>query len=254
VISALQLAAISLGIMALIFVPLERAFPARAQSIWRPRLHVDACFFLGQYLFFAALSVAVVDAAQRLLWSQLPLSPRVWMAAQAPVVQLVLAVALGDLLVYWLHRAFHHFDFLWRFHAVHHSAEHLDWIAAFREHPVDGMVTQLVINLPAIVLGVRPDLLAVAAVFRGTWATFVHSNVRLPLGPLRILFGAPELHHWHHARVRTVHNFANLAPWLDLLFGTYHRPTGEERYPLGVEEPWPRSYLGQLIRPLLPRR
>jgi sterol desaturase/sphingolipid hydroxylase (fatty acid hydroxylase superfamily) len=252
VIAALQLAGLSLAIMALVFVPLERAFPARAQQpLWRPRLHIDACFFFGQYLFFAAVSVAVVDAVQGLTWSHLPR----WLTAQPALVQVVLAVALGDLLVYWLHRACHRFDFLWRFHAVHHSAEQLDWLAAFREHPADGLVTQLTINLPAILLGVSPELLAVAAVFRGTWAIFVHSNVRVPLGPLRILFGAPELHHWHHARVRrTAHNFANLAPWIDLLFGTYHRPKGEERYPLGVDEPFPKGYLGQLLGPLLPRR
>src|SRR6185503_15594219 len=76
------------------------------------------------------------------------------------------------------------------------------------------------------------------------------SNVSLPLGPLRVLFGAPDLHHFHHARVeRTAHNFANLAPWLDLVFGTYHRPTEPETYPLGLSDPWPKGYLGQLVRP-----
>ena len=86
-------------------------------------------------------------------------------------------------------------------------------------------------------------------------AIFVHSNVRLPLGPFRWIFGAPELHHWHHARVpRTVHNFANLAPWLDLLFGTHHVPEGPEEYALGLDEPWPQGYLAQLIRPFAIRR
>lgn len=86
--------------------------------------------------------------------------------------------------------------------------------------------------------------------FRGAWSILIHSNVRLPLGPLRVLVGAPELHHFHHARVsRTAHNFANLAPWLDLAFGTYHLPTGARTYPLGLSEPWPKSYLAQLLRP-----
>jgi sterol desaturase/sphingolipid hydroxylase (fatty acid hydroxylase superfamily) len=89
-------------------------------------------------------------------------------------------------------------------------------------------------------------------VFRALWAIFIHSNVRLPLGPLRLLLGAPELHHWHHARVATTrHNFANLAPYLDVLFGTYHRPRGPEDYPLGLPTPWPRRYLAQLARPFL---
>ena len=45
---------------------------------------------------------------------------------------------LGDLLIYWGHRLQHHSALLWRFHAVHHSAEHLDWLAAHREHPPAG--------------------------------------------------------------------------------------------------------------------
>jgi sterol desaturase/sphingolipid hydroxylase (fatty acid hydroxylase superfamily) len=163
-------------------------------------------------------------------------------------------IVLGDLLVYWFHRACHAFDFLWRFHAVHHSAEHLDWLAAHREHPLDGIVTQFCANLPGIALGFPIHILAGFIAFRGMWAIFIHSNVRLPLGPLRVLFGASELHHWHHARVpQTQHNFANLAPWLDVLFGTYHCPEGEETYALGLSEPWPKGYVAQLLHPLVER-
>jgi sterol desaturase/sphingolipid hydroxylase (fatty acid hydroxylase superfamily) len=141
---------------------------------------------------------------------------------------------------------------LWRFHAVHHSAEHLDWMAAHREHPLDGIVTQILLNLPGIVLGLSFEALGAVVVIRGFWAVFIHSNVRLPVGPLRYVLGAPEVHHWHHLRTeRTVHNFANLAPYLDLLFGTYHCPTGPETFPLGIPEPWPRRYLAQLVRPFL---
>ena len=242
-------AGLSLIILAAMFMPLERAFPARVgQPILRPAVWVDVCFFLGQYWLFASFAVALMDGVQ---WGILP--EITWMAARSPLLQLVVAVVLGDLVVYWLHRAFHQFSWLWRFHAVHHSATELDWMAAFREHPVDGMVTQLVINLPAMLLGVRTELLAYAFVFRGAWAIFVHCNVRVPLGPLRVLFGAPELHRWHHARVqRTAHNFANLAPYLDRLFGTYHCPPGDD-YALGLVDPGPRSYLGLLLRPLLPR-
>ena len=86
------------------------------------------------------------------------------------------------------------------------------------------------------------------------WAIFIHSNVRLPLGPLRVLLGAPELHHWHHLRRAHAQNFANLAPWTDLLFGTYHRPRGPEDWPLGSDPPLPSSYLGMLAGPVWPPR
>ena len=82
--------------------------------------------------------------------------------------------------------------------------------------------------------------------FRGLWALFIHSNVRVSLGPLRMLVGSPELHHWHHARDRFHGNYANLSPLMDLLFGTYRCPP-EEPEALGLAEPFPRGYLAQLL-------
>ena len=250
--SPLIVALINLVVLAAIFVPLERVFPARpGQSILRPALALDGCFFFGQYLLTSAASLAALGLVSGALRDH-----GAWLrvAAHLPSwLQVALAVVLGDFVVYWFHRACHRFDVLWRFHAVHHSSEHLDWLAAHREHPLDGITTQLCMNLPAMLLGVHMELLAGVAVFRGMWAIFVHSNVRVPLGPLRLLFGAPELHHWHHARhapgQSTTHNYANLAPYLDVLFGTHHRPEGEERYPLGLDEPWKPSWLHMMLRP-----
>jgi sterol desaturase/sphingolipid hydroxylase (fatty acid hydroxylase superfamily) len=249
--TALVAALASLGLLAIAFVPLERVFPRRrGQRLLRPALAVDACFFFGQYLVWNGVSFALLALVQR----HLTLPWQSWMLARPFWLQATLAVVLGDLVVYWFHRACHSFDVLWQFHAVHHSAEHLDWLAAHREHPLDGIGTQLAANLPAFALGFPVAALAGLAAFRGLWAIFVHSNVRLPLGPLRVLFGAPELHHFHHARVgRTRHNFANVAPWIDLLFGTHHLPSlsGEETYALGLDGPWPKSYVAQLLWPFV---
>jgi sterol desaturase/sphingolipid hydroxylase (fatty acid hydroxylase superfamily) len=62
-------------------------------------------------------------------------------------------IVLIDFLIYWAHRLQHAVLLLWRFHSIHHSAEHLDWLAAHREHPLDTVYTMGVINLPAFVLG-----------------------------------------------------------------------------------------------------
>jgi sterol desaturase/sphingolipid hydroxylase (fatty acid hydroxylase superfamily) len=244
--------ALSFGVLAVAFWPLERAFPARAgQRLLRPAWGVDLAFFLGQYLLWGPLVVLSLQALQDLLRPSALAGLRAAVSHQPMWLQVVEAVVLCDLCVYGWHRACHQVEWLWRFHAVHHSAEHLDWLAAHREHPLDGLTTQLACNLPAFVLGIPLGPLAMVAAFRGMWGAFIHSNVRLPLGPLGFLFGAPELHHWHHARVeQTRHNFANLAPYMDWIFGTYHRPVGEERWALGLSEPFPRGYLGQLVSPL----
>jgi len=136
---------------------------------------------------------------------------------------------------------------------VHHSAEHLDWLAAHREHPLDSVYTIGLINLPAVILGFPLYTIAGVIAFRGIWAIYIHSNVRLSIGPLRMLIGAPELHHWHHDLERDAGNYANLSPIMDLIFGTYVCPDREpEKF--GIKEAFPKNYVGQLLVPLLPKR
>jgi sterol desaturase/sphingolipid hydroxylase (fatty acid hydroxylase superfamily) len=243
--------ALTFACLWIVYGALERAFPARAVRGFRePDFLTDAWFFLGQYLVWSTIAVAVLSQVQGVAGVVVPHTLQSEVRGAPPWVVATIAVVLGDLFVYWFHRACHRFDVLWRFHAVHHSSERLDWLAAHREHPVDGVLTQLAQNLPAMLLGVPFEILAVLIAFRGAWSILIHSNVQLPLGPLRFLFGAPELHHFHHARVeRTTKNFGNLAPWLDIVFGTYHLPKAGETYPLGLCEAWPKSYLALLARP-----
>ncbi len=161
------------------------------------------------------------------------------------LVQIAIAVILADFCAYWGHRAQHRIPLLWRFHAVHHTSTEVNWLAAYREHPLDGLYTQALVNLPAILLGVDFGAWLGVVVFRGAWAIFVHSNVHVPLGPLKWLFGAPEFHRAHHA-VDARGHYANLAPWLDVLFGT-HGPAGEPTR-FGVEGVPPRTWWGLVSR------
>lgn len=239
----------SFAALALVFGLLERAFPARPeQPILRRAFGTDLAYFLGQYLLWSALALRVLQVLQRNIAALTPGGLRAAVAAQPLWLQALAVLVLSDLTIYWGHRLQHRVPLLWRFHAVHHSAEHLDWLAAHREHPLDGLYTQTLVNLPALVLGVPISVLAGLAAFRGAWAIFIHSNVRLPLGPLRLLLGAPELHHWHHSRDRFQGNYANLSPLMDLLFGTYYCPTNAPAA-LGLSTPFPRTYLGQLLQP-----
>lgn len=248
----------SFGLLLVVFTPLERLFPARRQPAFsRPEWRTDAAFFFGQYLVWSGLAVSLLAAVEtgiRTLRLDIPGSSS-WTSGAPAWLTCVGAVVAGDLLVYAFHRACHRVPLLWRFHAVHHSSRKLDWLAAHREHPVDGILTQLCQNLPAFLLGIDFALLSALVVFRGAWAIFIHSNTRLPLGPLRFVLGAPELHHWHHARTEeTRHNFANLAPWIDALFGTYYCPPRDMGYALGLNEPWPSGYWRQLLAPFRPSR
>ncbi len=244
--------ALTLLVLLAVFGPLERLWPARRQAWVRPAIGTDVLFYLGQAFVFGPVSLVMLTQLDLATGHLVPNALRAAARAQAPWVQVLAIVVMADLSAYWFHRACHRFELLWRFHRVHHSAEHLDWVAAHREHPVDGLLTQLALNAPAIALGFSLQLVAPLMVFRGLWAIYIHSNARLPLGPLRLVLGAPELHHWHHAKhPRRVANFGNLAPWCDLLFGTFHLPARDEApFELGVPDEKRRGWMGYLLTPL----
>lgn len=237
--------------LVMIFVPLESARPMwPRQARLRAGLATDLAFFAGQHLVFGAAVAWVLSW----LFEQLPALDGVHaFVGDWPIWLLaVVVIVLGDLAMYWGHRLQHANALLWRFHAIHHTAEQLDFVAAHREHPLDTVYTQLLMNLPAVALGVSFEGLMGLVAFRGLWATFIHSNVDVPLGPLAYVFGSPRLHHLHHLRQRDIGNYANLAPYLDVLFGT-HRSEGPAE-DLGLDEPAPKTYLALLVWPFRSRR
>jgi sterol desaturase/sphingolipid hydroxylase (fatty acid hydroxylase superfamily) len=128
----------------------------------------------------------------------------------------------------------------------------MDWLAAHREHPLDSIYTIGLVNLPAFILGFPLDSILAIIAFRGIWAIYIHSNIRLPIGPLRYLIGAPELHHWHHDLDRRAGNYANISPLMDVLFGTYKCPDHEPEA-FGIKEESPTTYVGQMVEPMVPK-
>jgi len=246
-------ALLSFFFLFILFLPLEKVFPAKKnQKIFRPHWFLDLCFFLGQYLLWGVLLISIMAEFKAFLQGFVSIDILLTIADFPFYVQILLVLLMSDFLIYWGHRLQHANDFLWRFHKVHHSAEHLDWLAAHREHPLDTVYTVGLINLPAFMLGFPLEAIAGVIAFRGIWAIYIHSNVRLPIGPLKILIGAPELHHWHHDYDRRAGNYANISPIMDVLFGTYKCPD-EEPEKFGISEKVPKTYVGQLIEPLLPK-
>lgn len=249
-----QATGLSLLLLVLIFFPMEKVFPAKkGQKFFRPSWWVDLCFFLGQYLLWGALVLWVLSYFSFWLDDIVPQTFRKKVAAQPWWLQAIEVIVLSDFIIYWGHRLQHSVGFLWRFHKVHHSAEHLDWLAAHREHPLDTIYTVGLINLPAFIIGFPLETLAGFIAFRGVWAIYIHSNVRLPIGPLRMLIGAPELHHWHHDLDRKAGNYANISPLMDIIFGTYTCPK-KEPDAFGIRESFPKNYIGQMLHPVLPAK
>ena len=235
------------ALAALAFLPLEHIAAAHAQR--RRRFATDLAFATaGQVLvrvglvFAAGLVLARLDAigVDRPLLADIG-DRRVRFAAEVAV-----GLLLFELGGYAYHRLAHAVPVLWRLHEIHHSSETMDWLASFRQHPVEIVLITLAQNAPLVLLGVPLGAHAAVLVALKLATVFVHSNVRVPVGPLRFVIATPRFHHRHHQRDGAVANFSSFLPFLDLLFGSYSDQTTDS---FGVDRKLPESFVGLLLAP-----
>ena len=177
--------------------------------------------------------------------------------AGLPIWGQAIAYLLGaDLLMYGTHRAFHTMT-LWRYHAVHHAPEHLDWTSANRFHPVNVIFHSVLADSVLLLAGIAPETLALLAPFNVGMSALVHANLDWTFGPFRFVLASPVFHRWHHTDYRRGgnRNFAPTFPVIDLAFGTFYMPPGELPDRFGVHDKhFPHEILGQLLYPFRKRR
>ncbi|MER8488316.1 sterol desaturase family protein [Mesorhizobium australicum] len=238
----------ALLICALIFVPLEHILALRTeQKILRKGLGTDVIYAVVNGAFLkiclVLMAAAAMSASAILVPQRIPMT----VSAQATWLQVMEIIILADLGVYASHRAFHAIPALWKFHSIHHGIEELDWIAAFRAHPVDQIITKAASLLPVFFLGFSSGAIAVYFIIYTLHAQFLHANVSINFGPLKWLIATPQFHHWHHADQRDAYdkNFASQLAIIDALFGTFHIPGSKMPEKYGVDEPIPADYVGQ---------
>ena len=104
--------------------------------------------------------------------------------------QAILYLLATDLMLYATHRLFHGIR-LWRFHAVHHSSRHLEWISATRFHPVDAILHGSLPDVVMLLSGMPPDVLLWMMPFNLGSAALVHANLRLGFRTVPLRPGQP---------------------------------------------------------------
>lgn len=157
----------------------------------------------------------------------------------------------SDFLLYWIHRIFHGRN-LWRFHAIHHSAEDVDWTTAYRFHPVNLGLGVFFVDVLMFYLGLSPAVLLFLAPFQTMISLFVHANLNWTFGPLKYVVATPVFHRWHHSspELGGEKNFAPTFPFWDVMFGTFYMPQGVLPQVYGVDDPdFPPGFFQQLIYP-----
>ena len=246
-----------LVVYSLVFIPLEKLFGRLHQDVFRKGWAIDLTYFFVSALMVQITAYLTLQPAFVLFgWAVNP-TVQQWVSSQPKWLQFLEIMFLADLVQYWVHRMFHEISWLWKFHAVHHSAEVMDWMAGNRIHLVDLALTRSLIYVPAFVLGYDQGPMIAYIIFVAVYSVFIHANLRFNFGPLGYVFATPQFHHWHHGAEREAidKNFAVHFPLLDMMFGTFHLPGNRWPAYYGVHSnDVPENYLGQWIYPFLPSK
>jgi sterol desaturase/sphingolipid hydroxylase (fatty acid hydroxylase superfamily) len=237
------------GLIGLAFGPLERLFGAHAPR--PPGLpggaKSDVAFAtVGELLvrfalFFGvgtALSMLDLVALDRPLWGHLEST------GIRRATNIVSGLLLFEMAGYAYHRLAHRVPALWRLHRVHHSAESMDWLATFRQHPLEIILMTLAQNAPLVLLGIPLGAHAAILLLLRVHTVFVHANLRVPQGWWSQIIATPRFHHRHHQRTGTPRNYAALFPFLDRLFRTHSSSSTDD---FGLDAPAPRNFLGLML-------
>ena len=237
----------------MIFVPIERLFPRyEEQALFRKEWREDLFYYLVSSMAVQLITWLNFLPANTLLAITAWTDFRAWVAGIPLVAQVILIMFFTDLVQYWVHRAFHRIPYLWKFHAVHHSAKTMDWMAGARMHFLEILVLRGTTVIPMLLLGFHQTAVGIYIFLVYLWSTFVHANLGWKLSWMERVVVTPRFHHWHHGIEKDAIdvNFAVHFPWLDSLFGTHHLP--KDRWPngYGVDgHPVPLGYWRQWMYP-----
>lgn len=208
-------------ISGLIFWPLEELLEGEKSA--RPKFK-DIAYLWFYQSYGLWIGAGIVFEFAFLLRNFLPHRLGAFVREQPFWLQAVVALLLAEVWVYVSHRLSHKWEFLWKFHRVHHTLVDMTWSASSRHHPVDFFIIIVGANLPAMLLGIDLKSIALFILLERFYTVMLHSNLNLNWGWFTKVVASPNLHRMHHLPAFQRSNYAGLLSFLDVLGGTYQAP------------------------------
>lgn len=240
-----------------IIIPWRKNQPVIRKDFWLDAWYMFFNFFVFSLIGYAAVSNVVVhfvrEGAANLLGIQEfeIFDVRGWPAW----AQLFTLFIVRDFVQWNIHRLLHAHPKLWEFHKVHHSVEQMGFAAHLRYHWMETIVYRFIEYLPLAFFGFSLTDFFVVHIFALTIGHLNHSNINVPLGPLKYIFNNPQMHIWHHAKtlpanVKSVNYGITLSIW-DYLFGSAYIPSNGRDIALGFDdvEKYPSGFFSQMMKP-----
>lgn len=209
----------------------------------------------------AALCISiVVQAAEFNLLRSWGVEPLFVADDLGPVLVIlpVFFLLLLGLMEYWLHRALHQYDFLWRFHAIHHQIENLNAARSYSHFGQDIIYILLITTPPVLLIDAPQQHIMLVTTFYIISNYYMHSDAPALSFPasFRHIVADNVYHHQHHTRdVRHIgKNYASFFSFFDRIFGTQYIPENGEFPKTGIDGYPPLTSLRDyMLRPFGPK-
>ncbi|WP_247646670.1 sterol desaturase family protein [Deefgea sp. CFH1-16] len=157
---ALELLRLSVWFLLLLILlgAAEKFFFAVKNKGVRTNYWQDMLYFFGNGLMFKLAIIPLMSVTALALSFLVPSSLQNWALNLPMSLRALLGLLVGDIAYYFVHRAMHQVPWLWGFHAVHHSAEKLDWLVSARAHPFEIVFTRWISFIVLYIVGLaRPQ-------------------------------------------------------------------------------------------------
>ena len=202
-----------------------------------------------KYRFFdtlSSLSSGVTNVLKDSLGLALVLISYPYLVSQLALTQTpsgwptwVIAFIAIDFAGYWNHRLSHHVNLFWNSHVIHHSSEEFNLACALRQSISNLIGYTAILLLPAALLGVPYQVIAVLAPLHLFGQFWYHTQHIGKLGWLEYILVTPSQHRVHHAINKEYidKNLGQIFSVWDRLFGTFQEELDEVPPRYGVLKP-----------------
>lgn len=237
---------------------LEILFPWRKhQGVFRKDFWLDVFYMFFNFFIFGTF-ISGFYALTSSLFKSIGIVPDTLVLInikELPVVyQLILFFVINDFVQWFTHILLHRFDFLWKFHQIHHSVKEMGFAAHLRYHWMENIFYKPLKTLVVMVLGgFQPEQAYIIHFAAITIGHLNHANLNITWGPLKYIFNNPVMHLYHHAytlpkeRKHGVNFGISLSLW-DYIFKTNYIPKTDKNLEIGFkgDDKIPADFWNQL--------
>ena len=235
--------------------PWRKKQPKIRKDFWIDVFYMFFNFFIFNLIIFIAFCELTTEAVRLVFDGELPRIAFIDIQNYPAWLQLVVFFIATDFIQWLTHLMLHRFNFLWRFHKVHHSVEEMGFAAHLRYHWMENVFyTPMKYIVVMLIGGFHPEQAFIVYYISIAIGHLNHANIGWDYGPLKYVLNNPKMHIWHHAYdLPKQHshgaNFGiSLSLW-DYIFKTSYVPHSGRDIKLGFDkvDRFPRTFVKQLF-------